>query len=113
MEAIAADKIGDIYDQLLSYDVIGIDEGQFVSKIQNIISKTILIFKIIQFSDIVDYAEILANKGKVVIIAALDGNFAREVYNFLKMKEINKIVINFSHLIVFQDYSHLLNMLVS
>uniref|UniRef100_A0A914Z325 Thymidine kinase n=1 Tax=Panagrolaimus superbus TaxID=310955 RepID=A0A914Z325_9BILA len=61
MEAIAAEKIADIYDQLLSYDVIGIDEGQF-------------------FSDIVDYAEILANRGKVVFIAALDGNFAREPF---------------------------------
>lgn len=42
-------------------DVIGIDEGQF-------------------FPDIVSFAEKMANKGKIVIIAALDGTFERNAF---------------------------------
>jgi len=43
-------------------DVIGIDEGQF-------------------FPDIADICDKLANKGKTVIIAALDGDFTRKMFN--------------------------------
>jgi thymidine kinase len=43
------------------YDVIGIDEGQF-------------------FSDVVRFAEEMANLGKIVIIAALDGTFQRKPF---------------------------------
>jgi thymidine kinase len=46
---------------LLKYDVVGIDEGQF-------------------FEDIVDVAEELANKGIVVIVAALDSTFQRKPF---------------------------------
>lgn len=42
--------------------VIGIDEGQF-------------------FPDIVSFAEEMANQGKVVIVAALDGSFKRIGFN--------------------------------
>jgi len=41
---------------LMSYDVIGIDEGQF-------------------FSDIASFANDLANMGKIIIVAALDTDF--------------------------------------
>jgi thymidine kinase len=40
------------------YDVIGIDEGQF-------------------FPDIVEFAEIFANAGKIVVISSLGGTFLR------------------------------------
>ena len=43
------------------YDVIGIDEGQF-------------------FPDVVDWAESMANMGKVVVVAALDGTFQRKPF---------------------------------
>jgi len=42
--------------------VIAIDEGQF-------------------FHYIVNFAEVMANRGKIVIIAALDGNFMRKDFN--------------------------------
>lgn len=44
------------------YDIIGIDEGQF-------------------FKDIVIFSETMANRGKIVIIASLDGTFNREPFN--------------------------------
>ena len=33
----------------------------------------------LQFPDIVEFSETLANKGKIVIVAALDGTFQRKV----------------------------------
>jgi thymidine kinase len=48
----------DAYDDIKQFDVIGIDEGQF-------------------FPDIVEYAERLANEGRIVIISALSGKFDR------------------------------------
>lgn len=43
-------------------DVIAIDEGQF-------------------FPDLIDFCESMANRGKIVIVAALDGNFKRCAFN--------------------------------
>ena len=43
------------------YEVIGVDEGQF-------------------FPDVVEFAESLANSGKTVIVAALDGDFRRKPF---------------------------------
>ena len=43
------------------YDVIGIDEGQF-------------------FPDVVSWSEKMANEGKVVLVAALDGTFQRKPF---------------------------------
>ncbi|VDM38044.1 unnamed protein product [Toxocara canis] len=57
-DGIIAKTIGEIFDELLSSKVIVIDEGQF-------------------FPDIVEYCERLANMGKIVIVAALDGDFNR------------------------------------
>uniref|UniRef100_A0A6B2LGL3 Thymidine kinase n=1 Tax=Arcella intermedia TaxID=1963864 RepID=A0A6B2LGL3_9EUKA len=45
----------------LEYDVIGIDEGQF-------------------FPDVVSFSEHMADLGKVVIVAALDGTFQRKPF---------------------------------
>eukprot|EP00340_Litonotus_pictus_P007525 CAMPEP_0170515758 /NCGR_PEP_ID=MMETSP0209-20121228/2157_1 /TAXON_ID=665100 ORGANISM="Litonotus pictus, Strain P1" /NCGR_SAMPLE_ID=MMETSP0209 /ASSEMBLY_ACC=CAM_ASM_000301 /LENGTH=151 /DNA_ID=CAMNT_0010800391 /DNA_START=285 /DNA_END=741 /DNA_ORIENTATION=+ len=62
--SIRCDNLKDIKEKLLEYEVIGIDEGQF-------------------YSDIVSEAEDLANKGKVVIISALSGNFKREPFEVI------------------------------
>lgn len=48
-------------NNLMEYDVIAIDEGQF-------------------FPDIVESCEFLANKGKIIIVAALDGTFHRKPF---------------------------------
>nr|XP_005989143.1 PREDICTED: thymidine kinase, cytosolic isoform X2 [Latimeria chalumnae] len=60
MEAVPASKLKDVYQKALSCRVIGIDEGQF-------------------FPDIVEFCEDMANRGKAVIVAALDGTFQRKV----------------------------------
>lgn len=56
-----ASKLKDIFEEAQKYDVVGIDEGQF-------------------FEDIVEIAEELANRGVVVIIAALDSTFQRKPF---------------------------------
>ncbi|VDD90767.1 unnamed protein product [Enterobius vermicularis] len=58
-DAISGFKISEVWNDLLSAQVIGIDEGQF-------------------FEDLVDCCEKLANLGKIVIVAALDGDFNRK-----------------------------------
>lgn len=52
----AADNLTEIYDDIAKYSVIGIDEVQF-------------------FKDSVEIAQKLANSGKIVICAGLDGDF--------------------------------------
>ena len=52
------------------YGVIGIDEGQFVW------SRSPILW---QFPDLVNFCETMANAGKTVIVAALDGTFQRKV----------------------------------
>jgi thymidine kinase len=59
--AIKCNKLDEMYNICEEYDVIGIDEGQFFEKIEIL-------------------AEYLANKGKVVYIAALSGNYKREMF---------------------------------
>lgn len=61
LKAISADKLKNLKVNLNDYDVIGIDEGQF-------------------FPDIVEFSEEMANKGKTVVIAALDGTFQRKAF---------------------------------
>eukprot|EP01012_Entosiphon_sulcatum_P023852 TRINITY_DN2897_c0_g1_i1.p1 TRINITY_DN2897_c0_g1~~TRINITY_DN2897_c0_g1_i1.p1 ORF type:complete len:203 (-),score=37.29 TRINITY_DN2897_c0_g1_i1:356-964(-) len=63
MRAVSADRLQSesIADLVSKADVIGIDEGQF-------------------FPDLVPFAESAANHGKVVIIAALDGDFQRRPF---------------------------------
>ncbi|NWZ30339.1 KITH protein, partial [Asarcornis scutulata] len=61
MEALPACLLRDVYQEALGATVIGIDEGQF-------------------FPDIVDFCEMMANAGKTVIVAALDGTFQRKAF---------------------------------
>ncbi len=60
-KAIVAETLGEVYETIKSYDVILVDEGQFVPDIDTI-------------------AEQLANENKVVIIAALDGTFQQKPF---------------------------------
>ena len=62
--AFRCEKIYDLREKLLNFDVIAIDEGQF-------------------YSDIVEESELLANMGKIVIISALSGNFKREPFEVI------------------------------
>ncbi|KAF6097668.1 thymidine kinase 1 [Phyllostomus discolor] len=61
MEALPACQLRDTTQEALGVDVIGIDEGQF-------------------FPDIVEFSEAMANSGKTVIVAALDGTFQRKAF---------------------------------
>ncbi|AID46824.1 thymidine kinase [Penguinpox virus] len=63
MEAIASSNLSVLVPKILKdgIEVIGIDEGQF-------------------FLDIVEFSESMANLGKIVIIAALNGDFKRELF---------------------------------
>lgn len=61
MEALSAIRISDVYDKLLDFDVVGIDEAQF-------------------FDDILPHVDNLANLGKTVIIAALDGDYQKKPF---------------------------------
>uniref|UniRef100_A0A0K0EP09 Thymidine kinase n=1 Tax=Strongyloides stercoralis TaxID=6248 RepID=A0A0K0EP09_STRER len=80
MKAIAAIHLKDVFDNIKEHDVIGIDEGQF-------------------FDDIVCVAEKLASMGKLVIVAALDGDFQRRPFENIinlyplaeKIKKINAV----------------------
>jgi thymidine kinase len=81
-DAIPASNISEIFDILMDYDVIGIDEGQF-------------------FNDILE-VEKLANNGKIVIIAALDATFQRLPFNKIceliprceKLTKLNAVCID-------------------
>ncbi|KAK7002765.1 thymidine kinase cytosolic [Biomphalaria glabrata] len=59
LAAISAEILSDLQSEALKHDVIGIDEGQF-------------------FPDIVQFCDKLANQGKIVIVAALDGTFQKK-----------------------------------
>uniref|UniRef100_A0A9L0JV09 Thymidine kinase n=1 Tax=Equus asinus TaxID=9793 RepID=A0A9L0JV09_EQUAS len=61
MEALPACQLRDAAQEALGVAVIGIDEGQF-------------------FPDIVEFSEAMANAGKTVIVAALDGTFQRKAF---------------------------------
>lgn len=61
MEALPAGLLWDVAQEAMGVAVIGIDEGQF-------------------FPDIVEFSEAMANAGKTVIVAALDGTFQRKAF---------------------------------
>ena len=65
-------KLTPLLKRVKDYDVVGIDEGQF-------------------FEDIVEFCEEVANMGKIVVIAALDGTFERKpfgnIINLIPMAE--------------------------
>eukprot|EP00048_Salpingoeca_helianthica_P017586 m.238016 g.238016 ORF g.238016 m.238016 type:complete len:215 (-) comp21530_c0_seq1:292-936(-) len=60
-EAVACSRLSEVQELAMKYGVIGIDEGQF-------------------FPDVVPFCETLANAGKSVIVAALDGTFQRKPF---------------------------------
>ena len=61
IEAVTCYTLSEIEEKALEFDIIGIDEGQF-------------------FEEIVEFSEKMANLGKTVIIAALDGTFERKPF---------------------------------
>ncbi|NXG50145.1 KITH protein, partial [Psilopogon haemacephalus] len=75
MEALPACVLKDVYQEALGSAVIGIDEGQF-------------------FPDIVEFCEMMANAGKTVIVAALDGTFQRKAFgNILNLVPLAESVV--------------------
>ncbi|XP_056137072.1 thymidine kinase, cytosolic [Lampris incognitus] len=75
MEAVPANLLRDIYPLALQARVIGIDEGQF-------------------FSDTVEFCEEMANLGKTIIVAALDGTFQRKPFgNILSLVPLAESVV--------------------
>jgi len=62
LPAVSAMVLGELTHKADEFDVIGIDEGQF-------------------FSDVVSWCETMANKGKIVLVAALDGTFQRKPFS--------------------------------
>ncbi|XP_048871503.1 thymidine kinase, cytosolic [Brienomyrus brachyistius] len=61
MEAVPASRLQEVYGLALGAEVLGIDEGQF-------------------FPDTVQFCEEMANQGKTIIVAALDGTFQRKAF---------------------------------
>ncbi|XP_033976294.1 thymidine kinase, cytosolic isoform X1 [Trematomus bernacchii] len=85
MEAVPANILGDLRPQALQACVIGIDEGQF-------------------FSDTVEFCEEMANLGKIVIVAALDGTFQRKPFgNILNLIPLAESVVKL-HAVCMQCY---------
>ena len=59
--ALSCYQLQDNFIELMKYDVIGIDEGQF-------------------FPDLVEVSETLCRNGKIVVVSALSGNFKMEPF---------------------------------
>jgi len=77
LPAISATKLSELTKQAENYDVIGIDEGQF-------------------FPDI-GWAEKMADAGKVVLIAALDGTFQRKPFaNIMDLVPLAESIVKLS-----------------
>ncbi|XP_078081832.1 thymidine kinase, cytosolic [Mustelus asterias] len=78
MQAVPATKLSEVLQEALKSAVIGIDEGQF-------------------FPDCVEFAEEMANQGKTVIVAALDGTFQRKAFgNILNLVPLAESVVKLS-----------------
>ncbi|XP_068176912.1 thymidine kinase, cytosolic [Antennarius striatus] len=85
MEAVPASRLGDLQSLALQACVIGIDEGQF-------------------FPDTVEFCEEMANLGKTVIVAALDGTFQRKAFgNILNLVPLAESVVKL-HAVCMQCY---------
>ncbi|XP_063149393.1 LOW QUALITY PROTEIN: thymidine kinase, cytosolic [Candoia aspera] len=75
MEAMSACYLKDVQQEALNSAVVGIDEGQF-------------------FPDIIEFCETMANEGKTVIVAALDGTFQRKAFgNILQLVPLAECVV--------------------
>lgn len=65
MSAVSVIRLKDVnYDNLMNCDIIGVDEGQF-------------------FPDVVEFANEWVDRGKVIILAGLDGTFDRKPFGQL------------------------------
>ncbi|XP_040041839.2 thymidine kinase, cytosolic [Gasterosteus aculeatus] len=85
MEAVPASCLGEMRPLALAACVIGIDEGQF-------------------FPDTVEFCEEMANLGKTVIVAALDGTFQRKPFgNILNLIPLAESVVKL-HAVCMQCY---------
>ncbi|XP_061736886.1 thymidine kinase, cytosolic [Nerophis ophidion] len=85
MEAVAANRLSDVRSAASQASVIGIDEGQF-------------------FPDTVEFCEEMANLGKTVIVAALDGTFQRKPFgNILNLVPLAESVVKL-HAVCMQCY---------
>jgi thymidine kinase len=86
LPAISASILSKYADIAMKYDVIGIDEGQFVSLFSHFNLPWNGDWKKFQFADTVDFCEKLADLGKVVVVAALDGTYQRQGFgNILQL----------------------------
>ncbi|XP_014666491.1 PREDICTED: thymidine kinase, cytosolic-like [Priapulus caudatus] len=77
MPAVSAINLFSLKDVTAEFEVIGIDEGQF-------------------FPDVVEFSQMMADGGKTVIVAALDGTFQRQgfgnILNLVPLAEsVNKL----------------------
>lgn len=85
MEAVAAIRLSDVRAAALAASVIGIDEGQF-------------------FPDTVEFCEEMANLGKTIVVAALDGTFQRKAFgNILNLVPLAESVVKL-HAVCMQCY---------
>ncbi|KAG8189275.1 hypothetical protein JTE90_019035 [Oedothorax gibbosus] len=83
LAAIKSTTLTDLKELAANYSVIGIDEGQF-------------------FPDTVSFAEEMANKGKIVIVAALDGTFQRKAFgDILQLVPLAESVIKLTAVCMF------------
>nr|WGO62694.1 cytosolic thymidine kinase-like protein [Wadden Sea poxvirus] len=75
INAISVSKLEEIDKKKINVNIIGIDEGQF-------------------FTDIVSFCEKMANDGKIIIVAALDGTFQRKAFgNILNLIPLSENVV--------------------
>ncbi|XP_066984793.1 thymidine kinase, cytosolic-like [Macrobrachium rosenbergii] len=90
LPAVATMVLKDLREKAEEYSVIGIDEGQF-------------------FPDTVEFAEEMANRGKTVIVAALDGTFQRSGFgNILSLVPLSESVVKLTAvcMICFEEASY-------
>ncbi|GBN52412.1 Thymidine kinase, cytosolic [Araneus ventricosus] len=90
LDAISVATLSHLKNQAENYSVIGIDEGQF-------------------FPDVVGFSEEMANIGKIVIVAALDGTYQRKGFsNTLQLVPLAESVIKLTSvcMLCFEDASY-------
>lgn len=90
IEAVSCVSLSEIEEKAIDFDIIGIDEGQF-------------------FEEIVEFSEYMANLGKTVIIAALDGTFERKPFGRIleliplaeNVTKLDAVCVEWNHLASF------------
>lgn len=90
IEAVSCVSLSEIEEKAVDFDIIGIDEGQF-------------------FEEIVEFSESMANLGKTVIIAALDGTFERKPFGRIleliplaeNVTKLDAVCVEWNHLASF------------